>query len=155
GKGFSMNATAGRTVVEEILAGVSRMPDQEQLSEFLDGQPHLVRAEVAEELADAVRTHVRVDIREALRLAEAALEIAGRSGGGGALARSLRAKANALYVGGHNREAVAHHQRALALFRELGDESEEGRTLSSSVQPLALLGEYDEAFQAVEQARRV
>ncbi|MEO8128116.1 MAG: CHAT domain-containing tetratricopeptide repeat protein [Bryobacteraceae bacterium] len=144
---------AGGAAVEEILGDLANLQDEAALSHYLDSRPHLVRCEVADQLAETVRTHVRVDVREALGLAEAALEIARRAGGGAALGRSLRAKANALYMGGQNKEAVAHHRRALALFRELGDESEEGRTLSSCVQPLALLGEYDEALQAVEHAR--
>src|SRR5258708_473537 len=71
------------------------------------------------------------------------------------LALGLRARANALYACGDNRAAVEHHQKAIELYQSLKIWKEAGRTLSSSIQPLILLGEYDRAFQASERAREI
>ena len=52
----------------------------------------------------------------------------------------LRAKANALYASGNNRAAVEHHEKAFELYESLKIGKEAARTLSSSIQPLILLG---------------
>src|SRR5205823_15071952 len=97
----------------------------------------------------------RVSTQEALHLAEAAILIARRLKRKDALALSLRAKANARYLSGDNRAAMEHHQQAFHLYESLGDWKEAARTLSTSIQPLILLGEYDQAFQAAERAREL
>jgi CHAT domain-containing protein/tetratricopeptide (TPR) repeat protein len=115
----------------------------------------LLRAEVVEELADAVVKYVRVDMGEALRLAEGALAIAQAVGDDNALARGFRAKANALHVLGQNQTAVELHERAIAIYAKLGDATELGRSLSASIQPLALLGLYDRAYANVARALHI
>src|SRR5207245_423078 len=72
-----------------------------------------------------------------------------------ALALGLRAMANALYSSGDYRAAIAHHQQAFQLYESLGDLNEAARTLSTSIQPMILVGEYDQAFQAAERAREI
>src|SRR5947209_15920463 len=101
-----------------------------------------------------VRERVRVDTQQALGLAEAAMAIAQRIGDRESLAHSFRAKANALYASGQNQSAAELHERACGLFQAVGNMAEVGRTLSTSMQPLILLGEYDCALAAAEQARR-
>ena len=71
------------------------------------------------------------------------------------LALSLRAKANALYACGNSAAAVEHHEKAVVLYEALNIEKEAARTLSSSIQPLILLGEYDKAFKAADRAREI
>ena len=72
-----------------------------------------------------------------------------------ALGRSLRSKANALYMLGDNQEALNFHDQALRIFREIHNTEEEARTLIPSVQPLILLGKYDKAFGAAEDAKKI
>ena len=68
------------------------------------------------------------------------------------LARSFRAKANALYALDEHAEAVHFHAQAIALFEQTGEEAELARTLSGSIQSLLLLGRYDQALAAGERA---
>src|SRR4029077_6869881 len=63
--------------------------------------------------------------------------------------------ANALYSSGDNRAAVEYNHQSFKLYESLGNGMEAGRTLSSSIQPMILLGEYDQAFQAAERAREI
>ena len=140
---------------QETFLEIATLSDESQRETFLNGHPDLVRSEVVEQLAEAVRERVRVDTQQALGLAEGAVAIARRLQDGAALARSFRAKANALYFLGQNRSSLELHQRALALYEELGNGSEVARTLSASIQPMILLGEYDQALAAAERARGI
>src|SRR5437870_13060074 len=60
-----------------------------------------------------------------------------------------------IHAQGENAQAVDLHQQAVALFDALGDTSEVARTLSGSIQPLLLMGEYNRAFAAAERARKI
>jgi CHAT domain-containing protein len=122
--------------------------------EYLALHPELCDARVVEDLSEAVRQRVRVDIDEALALAEmaalAAANLDSESRG-----RALRAKGNALWFKGQWRTAVDLFDEAVRLFRDAGQEGEIARTLSTSIQPLMLLGEYDKAMRHAEMARRI
>jgi len=122
---------------------------------FLTSHKALIRQDTVENLAQLVVQKVRVSTQEALNLAEAAVLIAKRLRRKEALALGLRAKANALYSSGDNRAAVEHHHQSFKLYESLGIWMEAARTLSSSIQPMILLGEYDQAFQAAERAREI
>jgi len=136
-----------------VFTELAGLEDEPSRSVFLKERRDLLRAEVVEELADVVVKHVRVDLGEALRLAEGALAIAQVIGDERALARSYRAKANALHVLGQNSAAAELHERAIAIYAKLSDATELGRSLSASVQPLALLGRYEGAYANVARAR--
>src|SRR4029077_5904188 len=60
-----------------------------------------------------------------------------------------------LYACGNNAAAVKHHEKAVQLYDSSNIEKEAARTLSSSIQPLILLGEYDKAFKAADRAREI
>src|SRR4029077_18824048 len=98
---------------------------------------------------------IRVDTREALHLAEAAVLIARRLRRKEVLAVGIRAKANALYACGDNRAAVDLHDQAFEMYESLSNWKDAARTLLSSIQPLILLGEYDRAFRSSERAREI
>ena len=68
---------------------------------------------------------------------------------------SLRAEANVLFALNEHRAAVEHHDQALALFEQVGDKTQIARTLSASIQPLILLGDYERAFAAAARAREI
>ncbi len=103
-------------------------------------------------LTERVWQEVRVDTHRAKRLAEAALDVAQTLGSPSLLARSFRAKANAMYALDEHTEAVYLHEQAIVLFEQTGDEAELARTLSGSIQSLLLLGWYDQALAAGERA---
>jgi CHAT domain-containing protein len=138
---------------ETTLLYLASLADDARRSRFLARRPGLRRASVVQELNDAARTRLRIDTHQALALAEAAVTIARSLRNKAALGRSLRAKANALYVLGNNQAALKHHEQALAVFRKVGDEQEEARTLNASIQPCILVGDYDRALAASEGAK--
>jgi CHAT domain-containing protein/tetratricopeptide (TPR) repeat protein len=148
--------TAIKTIPqEEVLQQLARVENDPDRRKFLAGHKELLHTEVVKQLADLVVEKIRVDTKEALHLADAALFIAGKLDRKEDIALATRAKANALYASGDNRAAVEHHEQAIAIYESLGIVKEAARTLSSSIQPLILLGEYDRAFQSSERAREI
>jgi CHAT domain-containing protein len=117
--------------------------------------PAIDWGDVVNQLTECVRKEVRVDSTKARHLADIAINVAESIDDPLALAKSLRAKANALYVLDQHAAAVELHQRAAAVFERVGDHGELARTLSGSIQPLLLLGRYDEALAAGERARAI
>lgn len=141
--------------IKELCGELSRLPDEASRNALLGRSPELLHAEIVAQLAESVRHEVRVDVRQALRLAEGALAIAVQLSDKEALARALRAKANALWFLGQCKSAVDLFRQAAHLFEEAGQMNEVGRTLSTSIQSLALLGEYGAAFSAADRAREI
>jgi CHAT domain-containing protein len=138
-----------------LVAGMGRLSTDIARRNFLAKHPKLIRQSTIEQLAQLVVQRVRVSTKEALHLAEAAILIAKRLRRKEAQPLALRAMANALYSTGDYRAAIEHHRQAIQLYESLGDWKEMARTLSSSIQPMILVGEYDQAFQAVERAREI
>lgn len=136
-------------------AELANLTNDESRSLFLKGRQDLLRSEVVTAIAEAVRKHVRVDMQEALRLAEGGMAIASRIGDDDAQALACRAKANALYMLGQNRAAVELHDLAITLFKQSGNSVELGRSFSASLQPLSLLGLYDRAYEHASRAREI
>jgi CHAT domain-containing protein len=126
-----------------------------EASEAWRKRPELLSPAAVEQLADAVRPRLRVDVEEARRLAELALAIARELGSAESLGRGFRAKANALWFKGNCKEAAELFETAIAYFERAGRTDEVGRTLSGSIQSLALLGEYERAFRAADRAREI
>ena len=140
---------------EELVEQLADLADEAVRHEFLLRNPALLKPEVVTELADQVRQKIRVDVQQALRLAEAALAIASDLDHKESRARALRAKANVLYAQGEHATAVDLHQQAVAWFEAAGQSHEVARTLSGCIQPLLLLGEYNRAFASAERARQI
>src|SRR6267143_5544341 len=141
--------------LNELLPKLMRLTNDSDRLKFLARHRNLLRPKVVEQLAPLVVDKIRVDSREALRLAETVVLIAQRLRRPEDLALALRAKANALYACGSNRAAVEHHDHAYEIYASRGSWKEAARTLSNSIQPLILLGEYDRAFTASQQAREI
>ena len=150
-----MPAILTKNSSEGLIAELGQLSNEPARRKFLAKHKSLIRQEIVEQLAKLVVQRVRVSTQEALHLSEAAVLIAKRLRRKEALALSLRAKANALYSSGENRAAIEHHQQAFQLYEKLGIWNEAARTLSSSIQPMILLGEYDKAFEAAERAREI
>lgn len=150
-----MPVTRSKASASKSIAQLALLSTEADRRTFFKRHRGLIRKEFVEQLAELVVERVRVSTQEALHLAEAAILIARRLKRKDALAPSLRAKANALYSSGDNRAAKEHHQQAFELYESLGDGKEAARTLSTSIQPLILLGEYDQAFYAAERAREI
>ena len=144
-----------RGLSEKLISELASLDSDLARKKFTTRYPALVRAEVIERLAKLVVERVRVNTREALHLAEAAVLIGKKLRRKESLALGLRAKANALYACGDNAAAVEHHEKAVELYDLLKIEKELARTLSSSMQPLILLGDYDKALKAADRATEI
>jgi CHAT domain-containing protein/tetratricopeptide (TPR) repeat protein len=146
---------ARKTEVDALLERLLALSDAEARKQFITETPHANWAEVVTHLTERVWQEVRIDTVQAERFADIAIEAAEASGDKLSLAKSFRAKANALYALDHHTAAIEHHQQAISLFDQAGDQAELARTLSGSIQPLLLLGRYDEALAAGERARAI
>jgi CHAT domain-containing protein/tetratricopeptide (TPR) repeat protein len=150
-----MPATLRKNSSDTLIAKLGQLSSEPARRKFLAQHKTLIRQDTVEQLAKLVVQKVRVNTQEALHLAEAAVLIGKRLRSKEALALGLRAKANALYSSGDNRAAIEHHQQAFRLYESLEIWNEAARTLSSSIQPMILVGEYDKAFEAAERAREI
>jgi len=150
-----MPRTLKKNSVDALFAELGQLTTEAARRKFLQRHQALIRKETVEQLAQLVVQRVRVSTQEALHLAETAVLIAKRLRRKEVLPLSLRAMANALYSSGDYRAAIAHHQQAFQLYESFGNWNEAARTLSSSIQPMILVGEYDQAFQAAERAREI
>jgi tetratricopeptide (TPR) repeat protein len=139
--------------VDGLLPQLTRLENDLDREAFLSRHPALVSPEIVEQLAPLIVKTIRVDAREALRLAEAVVLIASRLPSKSSEALALRTKADALYACGENRAAVQYHDQAYEIYVSNGNLKEVARTLSHSIQPLILSGEYERAFAASQQAR--
>lgn len=139
----------------EVVSELCQHQDEVALKDSLKRWVELLSPAAVEQLTEAVRLRVRVDVDEALRLADAALAIARELSNAESLGRGFRAKANALWFKGNLQGAVELFETAIIHFERAGRADEVGRTLSSSIQSLALLGEYERASRAAERAREI
>src|SRR3989442_7640608 len=150
-----MPATIMTNSNDSLMAELGQLSSEPARRKFLAQHKTLLRQDIVERLAQLVWEKVRISRQEAFHLAEAAVLIAKRLRRKEALALGLRAMANALYSSGDNRAAIEHHQQAIRLYESLGNWNEAARTLSTSIQPMILAGEYDQAFQAAERAKEI
>ncbi|PYR92321.1 MAG: hypothetical protein DMG19_02915, partial [Acidobacteria bacterium] len=141
--------------LRKLLTTLSNLPDEASRRNYIERHPRVVRPAIVEQVANAVRESVRVDVSRAFSLAEAAMAIAQQLHDDDAVARALRAKGNVLWVKGEYKAAVRLFQQAVRLFQRAGKITEVGRTLSTSIQPLALMGEYDRALSAAKTAEEI
>jgi CHAT domain-containing protein len=138
-----------------VLRALARLKNEAARGQYLRRHPQLFRKSVVLYLNDFLRGQLRADPHGAVALSEATVAIARRVRNPEALARSLRSKANALYMVGDNHRALEFHGQAVRILRRIGDAKEEARTLIPSIQPLILLGEYDRAFETAAAAKAI
>ena len=150
-----MSTTLKKAPAEELLYQLAHLESEPARRKFLSRHKSLARPGVVKKLSELVLERIRVNTREALHLADAALLIARKLRRKEDVALGLRTKANALHASGDNRGAVEHHEQAIAMYESQGNQMEAARALSSAIQPLILLGEYDRAFAASERAREI
>lgn len=133
---------------------LAELPNEASRLQFLASRGLISRSTV-EQLDTAVTDLLRVDLRKAQKLAQAAVAVANELGDYESRAYALRAMANSLWFLGENKEASELHAQAVQLFKKTEKPVEVGRTLSTSIQSLILLGEYDRAHAAAEEARKL
>ena len=143
---------ARQTELDAFVQRILALDDPAARRELVTQHPQACWDEVVKTLAERVWQEVRIDTRRADHIANTAIDVAQITASPMSLARSYRAKANALYALDQHAAAVEHHEQAIAFFEQTGDEAELARTLSGSIQPLLLLGRYDQAQAAGERA---
>lgn len=146
---------AQKTEADALLERLLTLTDAPSRKKLVAEHPRVDWNALVGRLAERVWQEVRVDTLRAERSADIAIEIAEILGDRVSLGKSLRAKANALYALDHHAAAIEFHDRAAALFEQIGNGAELARTLSGSIQPLLLLGRYDQALAAGERARKI
>lgn len=143
---------ARQTESDAIFQKILALEDSEACHRLVTQNPALPWNEIVQTLTERVWQEVRVDTHRADRIADTAIHLAEAIGSLDSLARSFRAKANALYALDQHTAAIEYHQRAAAYFEQAGDNAELARSLSGSIQPLLLLGRYEEALAAGQRA---
>jgi CHAT domain-containing protein len=139
----------------KLLGELANLTTESARTKFIATHRRIIADNVVSQLNEVVRAKLRENAREALHLGEISVLIAHRLANKEALGRTLRSKANALYMLGDNEEALEFHAEALRIFREIQNPEEEARTLIPSIQPFILLGKYDKAFEAAEAAKKI
>lgn len=150
-----MTTQLANRLSEALLGEIAFLNDDAARNEFFARHAEIRGDDAIQLLNEASREKLRIDPHQALALAEAAVFLGNGVGSPDAQARSLRAKANALYNIGENSMSLEFHERALQVFRETGNREEQGRTYNASIQPNILLGRYDRAMEAAEAAREL
>jgi CHAT domain-containing protein len=147
----AVQKTGPDATIERLLA----LDDAMSRAKLVAQNPAIAWDQIVGILTEKVWQEVRIDTHRAKLLADAAHDVAQALDNPSLLARSLRAKANAMYALDEHTEAVQFHERAIALFEQTEDEAELARTLSGSIQSLLLLGRYDQAIAAGERAKAI
>jgi tetratricopeptide (TPR) repeat protein len=144
--------------VATISAAVERLlaiPEESARRSLLQQNPELRDANLVLHIASQVPKIAREDVGYALRMARLASWLSEILDDDYCRARSARAVGHPLQLQGKLKESLAEYQKAIELFIRLKLEKEIGITLSSSLQPLILLGNYEEARRREETARKI
>ncbi|MBC7924086.1 MAG: CHAT domain-containing protein [Bryobacteraceae bacterium] len=98
---------------------------------------------------------MRNDVRLALGFADAACATARHVSDRRAIAEALRMRGHVSYLSGACKAAVADYSRAVAILGDLGAHVDVGRTLSSALQSVIYLGDYEKALEWAARARQI
>src|SRR5260221_12943118 len=116
-----MPTTQKRVPPEDLFPQLGQIESEPARRKFLSRYKSLVRPEVITHLSSLVLEKIRVNTREALHLADAALLIARKLRLNKGLAEGMRTKANALYACRQNRAAGEQHEQAIKIYEALRD----------------------------------
>ncbi|MBI3949177.1 MAG: CHAT domain-containing protein [Acidobacteria bacterium] len=122
---------------------------------FLHRHCHQITPLLVELLKDQVVYYVRVDVDQALAIADLTREAARVIGDPRSEALSSHALAVALDCSGQYLKALEHYDRAEAIYERLGEDVQAARIGRAKVKVLLYLGRYDEALASAERARQI
>ena len=137
--------------VERLLA----VPEESSRRLFLQQNPQFQLQDMVFYLATQVPKIARDDADRALQMAGLAGWLAEIVNDDYCRARGARAMGHVFQLKGKFRDSLVEYQKALDLFAKLKSETELGITLSGSLQPLMLLGDYEESRLREEKARKI
>jgi tetratricopeptide (TPR) repeat protein len=127
----------------------------EERATFFQAYPRLLGREALRRFSDEVPNLARSDLARAQQLLEIVQWMADRLGDDFARGRSERAAGHIAQISGRYPECLEHYDRAIARFRAIGDDLEVAITQIGSLQPMAYVGRYSEAYARAEQARDI
>src|ERR1700686_3566253 len=104
-------------MIERLLAAEGAPAREKLVTQF----PAIAWDQIIQTLTEKVWQEVRVDTHRADRLADVAVDVAQTLGRPNLLARSFRAKANAMYALDQHTEAVHFNEQSIALFAQTGE----------------------------------
>ena len=127
--------------------------------------PALASSSAASSIAEDVARQLNEVVRAKLRVRHAAGAGAWRSRPSSSPAACAARKSSAAgfapketasaYLGDNRKALVVHNAQPSSVFRQIGNATEEARTLIPSIHSLIFLGRYDEAFEAAEAAKKI
>jgi CHAT domain-containing protein len=135
------------TLSSELVRSLSETPVGARSLDILDEHPSLRERAIILELADQVNRLAREDIDRAERLADVVSWLSELTADDFCRGRALRCAGNIQVIRGNYPQAVHHYQDSLKIFQRLDSEAEQAAGLSSLIQPLIYLADYDAAFE--------
>ena len=141
---------------EELFDRLRAEPQKRRRLQLLNSARQLWKPETVTQFYDGASRLARVDLRQAERVAEAALWVSDRTGNEASRASGLRAIGHIHYLKSNHQQALDCYCSALEIYQRLGMEVEAGRTMAGNgLQTLAYLGRYDEAFLWAARSREI
>lgn len=151
----SRSTEAQEALVSQAAEQLLAIGEESSRRFFLEQNSHLRPQDMVLYLAAQVPKVARDDADRALQMAGLASWLSETLNDDYCRARSARAMGHVLQLKGKLRESLMEYQKALDLFSRLKLESEVAITLSGSLQPLILLGDYKESRHREEKARKI
>jgi tetratricopeptide (TPR) repeat protein len=130
----------------ELVRTLSEMSVGSPALDLVEADPSLRERAIILELADQVNRLTREDIDRAERLAAVVSWLSELTADDFCRGRALRCAGNIQVMRGNYQQAVQCFQDSLQIFERLGAEAEQAAGLSSLIQPLIYLGNYEAAF---------
>ncbi|MEO8663183.1 MAG: tetratricopeptide repeat protein, partial [Bryobacteraceae bacterium] len=142
----------------DVTEAISRLAVEEDATvrqALLESVPELKSTATVERMHAEVLRLVYTNANQAERIAGAAEWMAAQLGSGRAIGLARRASGHVAYTRTRHEEAVRLYREAAEELETAGEDVEVARTMSGGLQPLSLLGRYDEASLWAERARSI
>jgi CHAT domain-containing protein len=137
--------------IEDLITGDNAAGVEARLRQ-LGMQPDLA---LVENLRARVDHFVRIDLNQALKIADTAWQVAGLVGDPLAIALGARAQAQVWWAKGDYEKALQRFDQAEWIYRDLGMELEMARIYRSKIAVLMYLDRYAEALEIAKRARPI
>jgi CHAT domain-containing protein len=141
--------------LDALLEKLASEPQKRKRRSLLQAGREWWSADMVSRLYDGMVRLARVDLKQAERLADAALWVSEQLHDEGSRAIGLRAVGHVHFLRGEHPPALEYYQSALQVYEGLGKDLEIGRTLSGALQTLIYLGLYDQAFDWAQRAHEI
>ncbi len=137
------------------LEHLASLPTRREQRLFLAEPGAALPEDAVQQIHAGLLTRLYTDFPAAARLADACEELAEMRRDPLSAAFASRAKAHVLHLKGNHSAAANTYRKAVTLFERQGAFAELGRTLSSGLQALSYLGNYEEAGEWAARAEQI